>query len=120
MPYSDMEYCFEKSPVNLTARDTRERLCSGPLSLSKEDRPRERLIRSGPQSLSDQDLLSVVLVSGIQGKNVTLLARELLSKLDTEKEIPSVAELCRLSGLSNHILFGGCFRMVRVMNHLCK
>ena len=94
-----MEYCSEKTPANLTVKDTRKRPCSGPLSLAKAERPRERLIRSGPRSLSDQDLLSIVLVSGIQGKNVSLLARELLSKLDTEKEIPSVSELCLLSGL---------------------
>ena len=72
---------------------------SGPLSLPRDKRPRERLLRSGPESLSDLDLLSIILVSGIQGKNVTLLAQELLSKLDKEKNIPPVKELCRLTGL---------------------
>jgi len=48
--------------------------------------------------LSDEELLSVILVSGIRGKNVSLLARELLSKLEAEKGMPSVSELCRLSG----------------------
>ena len=99
MPYTGMEYCYEKSPVDLKISSDRKKICSGPLSLSKEDRPRERLIRSGPQSLSDQDLLSIVLGSGIKGKNVTLLARDLLSKLDTVREIPTVSELCNLSGL---------------------
>jgi DNA repair protein RadC len=94
-----MEFCYEKSPEDLTVKGARRGSCSSPLSLSKEDRPRERLIRSGPQALSDQELLSIVLVSGIRGKNVTALARDLLSKLDTEKEIPTVSELCRLSGL---------------------
>ena len=84
--YRGMEYCYEKS-------------CSGPLSILKEDRPRERLIRSGPQSLSDRDLLSIILVSGIPGKNVSVLATELLSMLENEKEIPSVPELCRLGGM---------------------
>jgi DNA repair protein RadC len=70
-----------------------------PSSLPAEDRPRERLIKSGPVSLSDQDLLSVILVSGIKGRNVTVMARDLLDRLDTEKDIPSVKELCGLTGM---------------------
>ena len=74
-------------------------LVPGPLSLPKEDRPRERLIEFGPASLSDRDLLSIILVSGIRGKNVRILAQELLTKLDKEKHIPSIAELSRLEGM---------------------
>ena len=72
---------------------------SGPLSLPKEKRPRERLINYGPESLSDEELLSVILVSGVKGKNVSLLARELLAKLEKEKNLPTVEELSRLTGL---------------------
>lgn len=90
-----MEYEYEKLPSG--TRDTP--FCRSPLSLPREERPRERLIRSGPESLSDQDLLSIVLVSGIRGKNVSILAEELLSKLDAEKTIPKVNELCRLTGM---------------------
>jgi DNA repair protein RadC len=93
-----MEYCYEKVLLR-TAGEINERNCPGPLSRSKEDRPRERLVRLGPQSLSDEELLSIILVSGIHGKNVSLLARELLSKLEAEKELPTVSELCRLPGL---------------------
>ena len=71
----------------------------GPLSLPPDDRPRERLIRLGHESLSDEELLSIILVSGIRGKNVTLIARELLKKLDKEKNIPSIKELCSLGGM---------------------
>ena len=92
-----MEYDYEKLSFCDEVRDTRN--ASGPLSLPKDERPRERLIRAGPESLSDQDLLSIILVSGVQGKNVTLLANELLSKLDRERDMPSVKELCRLTGL---------------------
>jgi len=93
-----MEYCYERI-FPKKAVDKREEICLSPLSQLKEDRPRERLIRFGPESLSDEELLSIILVSGIRGKNVSLLARELLSKLETEKGMPSVSELCRLSGL---------------------
>jgi len=94
----DMEYCFEKTLLK-TPGDNHETGCLSPLSRLKEDRPRERLIRMGPKSLSDEELLSIILVSGIHGKNVSVLARELLSKLEAEKETPTVSELCRLSGL---------------------
>ena len=72
---------------------------SGPLSLPKEKRPRERMINFGPETLSDEELLSVILVSGVKGKNVSLLSRELLAKLDKEKNLPTVEELCQLTGL---------------------
>ena len=95
-----MEYDYEKTPASITVRDGQKiGHRAGPLALPKENRPRERLIRCGPQSLSDEDLLSIILVSGVRGKNVTLLARELLERLDREKDIAPVKELCRLSGL---------------------
>ena len=72
---------------------------SSPLAMPKEERPRERLIRYGAESLSDEALLSIILVSGVRGKNVTLLSQELLERLDREKEVPPVKELCRLAGL---------------------
>ena len=41
-------------------------------------RPRERLISNGVKSLTDVELLAVILGTGAQGKNVIQLARELL------------------------------------------
>jgi DNA repair protein RadC len=70
-----------------------------PRSLPPEDRPRERLIKTGPGSLSDRDLLAVLLVSGVQGRNVTALAGDLLDTLDKDKDIPAVKELCGLTGM---------------------
>jgi len=98
MPYMVMEYCYEKALLKIAGNDGIE-ACPSPLSRLKEDRPRERLIRLGPQSLSDEELLSIILVSGIHGKNVSQVARDLLSKLEAEKKLPTVSELCRLSGL---------------------
>jgi DNA repair protein RadC len=76
-----------------------QRLFSSPLTLPLEDRPREKLIRHGPGTLSDQELLAVFLVSGIKGRNVTILARDLLERLDRENAIPPTGELCRLTGM---------------------
>jgi DNA repair protein RadC len=72
---------------------------SGPRSLPQAQRPRERLIKFGAESLSDRDLLSILLNTGVKGKNVSILAEELLDRLEQDKEIPPVKELIRLTGL---------------------
>jgi DNA repair protein RadC len=68
-------------------------------ALSPDMRPRERLMAAGPGALSDHELLAVLLNTGIRGKNVAVLAGELLERLDRDKDIPPVRELARLSGL---------------------
>ncbi|GHV54746.1 DNA repair protein RadC [Spirochaetia bacterium] len=44
-------------------------------------------------------MLAILLNTGIKGKNVTVLARELLERLDQDKKIPSVEELSRIGGM---------------------
>ncbi|ODB41182.1 hypothetical protein A9L43_10065 [Pseudomonas mosselii] len=44
------------------------------------ERPREKLLRQGAESLSDAELLAVVLGSGLPGKNIVDLSRSLLQK----------------------------------------
>lgn len=46
--------------------------------LPAEARPREKLLSLGPQSLSDIELLAILLRTGIAGKNVFQLSAELL------------------------------------------
>jgi DNA repair protein RadC len=43
-----------------------------------DERPRERLLRNGPQSLSDAELVAVLLKGGRKGASVLDLSRELL------------------------------------------
>jgi DNA repair protein RadC len=43
-----------------------------------DDRPRERLLAHGPRTLSDAELLGILLGCGAAGKNAVQLARELL------------------------------------------
>jgi DNA repair protein RadC len=94
-----MEFCYDKSPPGpLSGLRGKDKPLS-PIFQLKENRPRERLMRLGPESLSDRELLSIILVSGIKGKNVSVLAEELLSKLDNMKEMPQVKELCGMAGL---------------------
>lgn len=46
--------------------------------LPRDDRPRERLIEHGAATLSDAELVAVLIGSGTRGKNAIQLARELL------------------------------------------
>ena len=38
--------------------------------LAKIDRPREKLISKGTQNLKDEELLAILLGTGVEGKNV--------------------------------------------------
>ena len=62
-------------------------------------KPREKMEASGPASLSDKELLAILLNTGIRGKNVLEVAGDLLNLLDGNKDIPSIKEISLLSGL---------------------
>jgi DNA repair protein RadC len=47
-------------------------------SLPADERPRERLLKAGPSSLSDGELLAIILRTGLVGEMVTELANDLL------------------------------------------
>jgi DNA repair protein RadC len=46
--------------------------------LPRDDRPRERMQKHGPETLSNAELLAILIGSGLRGKNAIQLARELL------------------------------------------
>jgi DNA repair protein RadC len=48
--------------------------------IASDERPRERLLHHGPETLSDAELLAVLLGSGRAGENVVDLARSLLEE----------------------------------------
>lgn len=62
-------------------------------------RPREKLKNSGPSALSDNELLAILLRTGIHGKNVRDLAKDLLELINKNKDIPSVTEISNLQGI---------------------
>jgi DNA repair protein RadC len=68
-------------------------------NVPSEEQPREKLNLHGPTFLSDKELLAILLRTGITGKNVKVLANDLLSLLDGNKNIPSVQEISCLSGI---------------------
>jgi DNA repair protein RadC len=45
----------------------------------EDERPRERLLKHGPASLSDAELLAIFLRSGMKGKNAVDMARQLIA-----------------------------------------
>jgi DNA repair protein RadC len=76
----------------------------------KDERPREKLLLRGPASLSDAELLSVFLRTGVHGKTAVDLARELLQHfggltplLDTCRAVISAARVLGVAKFG-HIL----------------
>jgi DNA repair protein RadC len=67
----------------------------------EKERPREKLLNSGPQSLSDAELLAVFLRTGIKGKTAVDLGRELISRFGGLKVLlnASETEFCNSPGL---------------------
>jgi len=55
--------------------------------LPKPDLPREKLIKYGPNKLSSEELLAIVLRTGQKGQNVLSLAKNVLKKFG-EKNLP--------------------------------
>ena len=47
-------------------------------ALPQDARPREKLLARGPAALSDAELLALLLRTGLPGKNVLMLAQELV------------------------------------------
>ncbi len=68
--------------------------------LPKVDRPREKLIKYGPEKLSNSELLAILLRSGTKNENVINLASKILKKFNKEK-LPNLAydDLKNFSGL---------------------
>ena len=65
------------------------------------ERPREKLLNLGPQSLSDAELLAIFLRTGIPGFNAVELARRLLVEFGSVKRLLSanLAQFCQGKGL---------------------
>lgn len=66
----------------------------------KIERPRERMEKYGPEKLKDEELLAILLRTGIKGTNVVTLSKKILSTF-REKGIgeATVAELKTIKGL---------------------
>jgi DNA repair protein RadC len=63
------------------------------------DRPREKLREKGAQSLSDLELMAILLGSGTKGHDVMRVADRILKILDSANGIPSLEELEKIEGV---------------------
>ena len=70
---------------------------------SKDDRPREKLLQYGEQSLSNAELLAILIRNGTVGKSAIDMSRELLQEFKSLGAINSleIAELKKIPGISD-------------------
>lgn len=57
--------------------------------IPKTERPREKLIKYGPEKLSSSELLAIILRSGQKGENAINLAKKILRKFSSKK-LPNI------------------------------
>lgn len=69
------------------------------IDLPREDRPRERLVRRGSDALSDRELLSIIIGSGVKGRGVHLVAEELLQLIDSAGPNPAPEAIQAITGI---------------------
>lgn len=69
--------------------------------LPKQERPRERLQKLGPEALSSQELLALIVGRGIPKKSVMTIAQELLARFGNVKAISqaTLEELSQIKGI---------------------
>jgi len=67
--------------------------------LHKHDKPREKLVVKGVQALKNEELLAVLLGSGVQGKDVRKLAKEIIALMDEGLGQLTLERLCTIHGL---------------------
>lgn len=70
------------------------------LDITKENRPRERFLKLGPQSLSDAELLAIILRTGTRNENVIDMSNRLISQFGLDKLLNcSLKELQEINGI---------------------
>ena len=85
--------------------------------LPRQERPRERLQKFGPEALSAQELLALVIGRGIPKKSVMNIAQELLTRFGNVKAIgqATIEELSQIKGigLAKAAQIKACFELGR-------
>ena len=67
--------------------------------LHKDDKPREKLVKKGVEALKNDELMAVLIGSGIQGKDVRKLSKEIVNLLDSSFDTLNLEQLCNIHGL---------------------
>lgn len=88
--------------------------------LPPQERPRERLVKFGPETLSAQELLSLILGRGVKGESITVISQKILSKFGSleilkEASIEDLKEI-RGVGLAKAAQLQACIEIARRIN----
>ena len=68
--------------------------------IPRPDRPREKLIKKGPKALKKEELLAIILRTGLKGKNAIQVANDILIKYGNKKFLlASYQELRNIKGV---------------------
>ncbi|MCZ7355544.1 MAG: DNA repair protein RadC [Candidatus Methanoperedens sp.] len=84
--------------------------------MRKEERPRERLLKSGPSVLSDSELLAIILRTGSQNENVINLSQRILSQYSLKQlSQTNHSQLMDIHGIkeSKAAQIAACFEIAR-------
>jgi DNA repair protein RadC len=73
---------------------------AGIKDIAKEDRPREKLISRGVSVLSSEELLQVIVGSGVKGFDVVKISKELLKLLEATNGKPTLQQISQIRGVS--------------------
>jgi DNA repair protein RadC len=87
-------------------RERKERVMPRIKELPKSERPRERLISLGAKALSNQELLALLIGSGVKGESAMALALRVLGSTDEGVvwlNSASVEELSRIKGIGDAV-----------------
>lgn len=90
------DFIKNKNTLNITMHETEKRLTIR--EWAEDDRPREKMLKKGTQSLSDAELLAILIGSGNKDESAVELSRRILRECkDNLNELAqfSIADLCK-------------------------
>ncbi|AKB24838.1 DNA repair protein RadC [Methanosarcina sp. MTP4] len=68
--------------------------------LPEEERPRERLVQNGPESLSNAELLAIILRTGSRAENVVSMSSRILSEYSIKQlSLANIKRLMQIHGI---------------------
>ena len=86
------------------------------LDMQEEDRPRERLLKKGADSLSDSELLAIILRTGSKQENVLNLCQRILNDYNFKQLSQiNISQLMKIHGIkeSKAAQISACFEIAR-------
>ena len=69
--------------------------------IPKFERPREKLVVKGPVALSDQELIAILLGSGVKGRDALEIGSTILRKLGDDMDQLTIAKLQAIEGVGS-------------------